>query len=73
MLGFKSAVRAYSLAAFGQGRGPILLDDVRCVGSETELSDCPHSGWGVHNCHHYEDAGASCTSKLNRYIVWNNG
>lgn len=63
MLGFKAAVRAYSYAAFGQGRGPIILDDVRCVGSETELSDCQHLGWGSHNCHHYEDAGVACTSE----------
>ena len=63
MLGFKDAVRAYSYATFGQGKGRIWLDNVRCVGTETELGDCPHLSWGTHNCQHYEDAGVACTSK----------
>ncbi|XP_041839601.1 deleted in malignant brain tumors 1 protein-like isoform X2 [Melanotaenia boesemani] len=47
-------------AAFGQGRGPIWLDDVRCFGNESSITDCRHSGFGVHNCGHQEDASAVC-------------
>ena len=35
-----------------------------CRGSEEGLSQCLHSGWGVHNCRHYEDASVICDSKL---------
>merc|ERR1712146_384792 len=41
---------------------PILMDNVHCSGSETDLTECRHNGWGRHNCVHQEDAGACCGS-----------
>lgn len=47
-------------AMFGSGRGPILLDDVKCLGNETGLGACDHKPFGVNNCDHTEDAGVFC-------------
>ncbi|XP_072169471.1 scavenger receptor cysteine-rich domain-containing protein DMBT1-like [Diadema setosum] len=61
-LGYTAAEAAYDSAFFGQGSGNIWLDNVECVGSETAISQCSHSGYGLHNCGHSEDAGVKCIS-----------
>ena len=51
---------AFSSALFGAGTGPIHLDNVDCIGSESNLIDCPHSS-NVHCLYgHNEDAGVRC-------------
>ena len=62
-LGFPGAIAAYNNAHFGEGSGSIWLDNLHCVGSETTPLDCPHGGFGIHNCRHNEDAGAQCKRK----------
>lgn len=45
----------------GDKSNMILLDDVKCNGSEGTINNCTHLGFGVHNCHHREDIGVICS------------
>lgn len=46
-------------ARFGQGSGAIVMNNVRCRGSEQKLHQCPHDSL-VFGCYHYRDAGVEC-------------
>uniref|UniRef100_A0A8D1UIR7 Soluble scavenger receptor cysteine-rich domain-containing protein SSC5D n=1 Tax=Sus scrofa TaxID=9823 RepID=A0A8D1UIR7_PIG len=67
-LGCGGALAAPGGAFFGEGAGPILLDDLRCRGNETALRFCPARPWGQHDCHHREDAGAVCDGMPLGYV-----
>ena len=47
-------------ALFGNGSGPIWLDNVLCNGQELDLGKCGHTAWNDSNCIHREDAGVIC-------------
>ncbi|KFW84782.1 Deleted in malignant brain tumors 1 protein, partial [Manacus vitellinus] len=54
------SVRGHSY--FGPSRKRILLDDVRCRGTEAYLWDCKHAAWGRHNCRPNEEVGVICSA-----------
>ena len=60
-----SGASVFYNAYFGQGFGPIFLDDLLCTGRETRIIDCPRStstGVGdIDFCRgHLDDAGLRC-------------
>ena len=55
---------AYSNAHFGAGTGPIVLDDVQCSSSSSQLLECSSRPILTHNCQHSDDAGVGCEGML---------
>ena len=50
---------AVDRAGYGQGTGPIVLDDIACSANDNQLIDCS-SNEGTFNCDHRSDAGVIC-------------
>ena len=48
-------------AQFESGTGPVWLSQIGCLGTESKLSHCVHSGAGnTVNCSHAQDVGVQC-------------
>ena len=64
-LGYPTGVPTYRSHFVGDA-GPVSywLDDVNCSGTEANLGDCPHPGWGRHNCVASERVGVICTTRV---------
>ena len=63
MIMINEGARTSLLQTFGQGSGPIHMNNVGCTGTELSLLDCPHSR--SHSCSHHDDAAVQCqTSTL---------
>ena len=57
---FLADAQGHCCARYGRGgfSQPILLDDVRCLGTEGSLGECDHNIF--ENCRHSEDASVIC-------------
>jgi len=60
-LGYQYTVGAPKDAHYGQGIGPIWLDNVQCLGNESDIFECAHNGIGKHKCDHNKDASVECS------------
>ena len=67
-LGFSGATGAPGSAFYGQGSGDIVLDEVQCLGTETNIAFCTHGGYNVNDCHHGEDAGVVCSGQQGEHM-----
>ncbi|CAM4563249.1 unnamed protein product [Leuciscus chuanchicus] len=63
-MGCGDVIEAKSVAYFGQGSGPIWMNNVRCNGTESTLKSCVLSGRVQQNCSHEKDAGVICGAKI---------
>ena len=65
MCSYSEEAKAIHGAPFGEGEGPVLLDEVRCTGEESYLLECGHAPWGQTDCNHNEDVGVICSQREN--------
>ena len=66
-LGYLRAVGAPRSATFGAGSGPSWYSNVRCAGTEHNLTECNHNNnnhyYSGSACSHSQDAGVVCSSE----------
>ena len=46
---------------YGEGSGPIWMNEVQCNGKESSLQYCPFNSCGDMICTHSQDVGVNCT------------
>ncbi len=46
-----------------EGKGPIWLEKVSCLGFERDIVGCSHEPWGEHSCEHDGDVSVCCNGK----------
>lgn len=63
-MGFGTPKTATTGAFFGEGVGPVWLDDVKCTGTESMLKNCPSKTVGTSTCSHAKDAGVICNREI---------
>ena len=64
-LGYDYTVAAVTASKFfGEGSGPVWLEDVACSGNESALKDCEMATIGNSGCSHSRDAGVICSGEL---------
>uniref|UniRef100_A0A7N6AUF2 Lysyl oxidase homolog n=1 Tax=Anabas testudineus TaxID=64144 RepID=A0A7N6AUF2_ANATE len=59
-LGYGSAKEALTGARMGQGMGPIYMNEVKCLGHEKSIWNCPFKNITSEDCQHTEDAAVRC-------------
>ena len=63
-LGYIDAEYVRYRAQYGEGTGPIWIDQIHCSNGAESVIDCKHNGWGINDCKHREDAGVKCRRKI---------
>lgn len=57
----------YSQGFYGEGSGNIIIRQLNCDGTETDIAQCQSVGWSVgtayNSCGHLNDAGVNCAGK----------
>ena len=68
---FSIGATAFPGGQFGQGTGPIFIDNSACSGSESRLFDCNYDSQTA-DCTHAEDASLRCSGRCKSAPVYFN-
>ncbi|XP_053387660.1 deleted in malignant brain tumors 1 protein-like [Mercenaria mercenaria] len=59
MIGYPPAVKYYTSAYYGEGTGPIFVDDLICGENTSHINNCTYNTYD--NCDHGDDISVVCT------------
>ena len=62
------AIYSGSKTNYGLGSGAILLDEVRCNSSHSNIFECRHNGFGNHDCSR-GSAGVRCSGSYGKQYI----
>ena len=62
-LGYAGIWYVWHFSTYGQGTGPILMDDVACTGNENSISDCNYNGPDSSDSHNL-DVSMRCQGEV---------
>ncbi|KAL3854706.1 hypothetical protein ACJMK2_013964, partial [Sinanodonta woodiana] len=68
MLGYSANATVWT-GISSSNTGPIWLDDVNCIGTETNIANCRHRVFGQNDCSHSEDASVFCQGGVTPFNV----
>ncbi|XP_053374890.1 deleted in malignant brain tumors 1 protein-like [Mercenaria mercenaria] len=63
MLGFTEGANYIGIASFGEGSGPIYVDELSCSGNESHINECKYNT--EDDCSHSEDMSVICNVDVN--------
>ncbi|KAK7061156.1 copper ion binding [Halocaridina rubra] len=63
-LGYPGLQKITNSGKYGHTKGTYWLDNLFCYGTEQNLTECRHDGWGIHDCELSESAGVVCKSDI---------
>lgn len=61
-LGFPGLEKVTYTGVYGHARERYWMDNLFCMGTEKNLTQCKFDGWGIHDCEKDEAAGVVCRS-----------
>ena len=64
-----NTISTRSSTHYGEGSGQIWLNNVNCVGNESNIANCSHNGWGIDDCSHSKDAGVKCAASYGNLAI----
>ncbi len=60
-----------SNTSFPAGTGPIWMNNIDCLGTESNITGCLFPDWGSNNCNHRQDVG-DATVQVSFWYIWLN-
>ncbi|CAC5367195.1 LOXL2_3_4 [Mytilus coruscus] len=66
-LGYSTGISLGNIVRTGNGK--VWLDDIKCTGVESKLTDCVIENWGITSRYHSGDVGIRCSNDSTKIII----